>query len=134
MVKHTSSTEFKIFVPALRCIGNFATANETDILDQLLFHGALDSITNILLSANSNLIKECCWVLSNIAASTAPHIDALSKHPCFSRLIQIAISKNLDNRKEALWVLCNAITGADPILRTRIVTDHNPHEVISCLS
>ena len=134
VVKHAQHTEFKIFVPALRCIGNFATANELEIIDQLLFHGALDCITNILMSANSNLIKECCWALSNIAASSVHHVEALSKHHCFSRLIQIALSKNLDNRKEALWVICNALTGADPVLRTHIVQNHNPNELIACLA
>lgn len=123
-----------MFVPALRCIGNFATTNTMEVIDYILFNNALDVIQNILQSPNSNLIKECCWVLSNIAASQSEHVKVIVEHSIFERLIQICLLKNIDNRKEALWVLTNAITGADIPTRERIFTQSaNVHSTVKAL-
>lgn len=84
----------------------------------------------MLFSSNSNVIKECCWALSNIAAGTQLHIQRMVESEAFARILSLAHSKNIDNKKEALWVICNSITGADPYLRTEIVTK-GANEMIS---
>jgi hypothetical protein len=66
-------------------------------------------------SAASNIIKECCWALSNIAAGSTDLVNTLIDSHAFDRCFYLAKSYNLDTKKEATWVLCNAITGADVI-------------------
>lgn len=120
-------------MPALRCLGNMLTINDTDVIDKALFHGCLDKLTSVLFTTNSNLIKECCWALSNITAGPPAHIEKFIESQAFARIKQLTLSYNLDHRKESLWVLCNAITGSDVILKERILKD-NDYEVITILT
>eukprot|EP00347_Sterkiella_histriomuscorum_P007064 403350389 len=122
--------DLSIFVPALRCMGNILTTDNHAIIDKCLWHQVLDRLSHMLFSSNSNVIKECCWALSNIAAGTQLHIQRMVESEAFARILNLAHSKNIDNKKEALWVICNSITGADPYLRTEIVTK-GANEMIS---
>lgn len=68
VISHVGDKDYSLFVPALRILGNILTTDDTDIIDKALYHGALKQLGMILYSPNSNLIKECCWALSNICA------------------------------------------------------------------
>jgi hypothetical protein len=116
------SKEFNLFVPALRCLGNIVTTNDPEVVDRAIFEGAFERLTSILFSSNSGLIKECCWAFSNITAGPPRHIEKLVDSTAFERIVSLSASYNIDHRKEALWVLCNAITGADSITKTKIVS------------
>lgn len=61
-------------MPALRALGNILSTNDHEIVERALFEGALDKLTTCLYSPNANLIKECCWTLSNICAGPPHHI------------------------------------------------------------
>ena len=62
--------DFHLFVPALRANGNILTTNDSGIIDRCLRHTVLDRLTPLLFEPNSNIVKECCWALSNISAGT----------------------------------------------------------------
>ncbi|CDW81557.1 karyopherin alpha [Stylonychia lemnae] len=113
--------EIYVYVPALRCIGNMLTSNDSQITDICLWEGVIDRLTSLLFSTNSNLIKESLWALSNITAGTQPQVDKFVDSPAFDRVLALAKSQNIDHKRESLFVLCNAITGADFVLRKRIL-------------
>lgn len=71
---HLGEKDFHLFVPALRCIGNILTTNDPKVIDRCLWEGCLDKLTSLLYQSNSNIIKECCWALSNISAGPQAHI------------------------------------------------------------
>lgn len=113
-------------------MGNILTTNDTEIIERCLFHGVLTPLNNIMNSNSSNMIKECCWALSNITAGPASHIEAFVDSEIFNRIIQLTKSYSIDNRKEAVWVLVNGITGADTIL-TKKIYEHDGGIVIKIL-
>jgi len=117
IIQAMSSKDFSVFVPGLRAMGNILTTNDTDVIERCIFNGVLTPITNIMYSSNANLIKECCWALSNITAGPASHIEAFLDSPAFNRTLDLTKSFSIDHRKEAIWVLVNSITGSDVVIR-----------------
>jgi importin subunit alpha-1 len=81
------SKDHSIFVPSLRCMGNILTTNENEIIERCLFHGVLTPLTAIMNSNSSNMIKECCWAISNITAGPTGHIDSFIESEAFNRII-----------------------------------------------
>lgn len=57
-----------VFIPALRAVGNILTTNDNSVIERCLYLGVLDKLTALLYSTSGNIIKECCWALSNICA------------------------------------------------------------------
>jgi hypothetical protein len=125
VIQSVGDKEFNIFVPALRALGNILTTNDHEIVERALFEGALDKLTTILYAPNSNLIKECCWAISNICAGPPSHIAQLITSQVFERIFFLASSYNLDHKKESLWVICNAITGGDVDIKEKILSYNN---------
>lgn len=113
--------DLHLFVPALRCLGNILTSNDSRVVERCLWEGCLDKLTNMLYQSNSNIIKESCWALSNITAGPGAHVAKFIDSTAFDRIVVLTTSTNIDNRKEALWVLCNAITGAEYSSRKEIL-------------
>lgn len=105
-----------LFTPALRCIGNFMTTNDCSIIERCLWLGILDKLFQLLFTSSTQMIKEALWVISNITAGPANHVDSVVKSDLFERICVLTESKNLEIRKEALFVLCNGITGADVVV------------------
>jgi len=118
---HLGEKNASLFIPALRCIGNLLTSNDPQVVERCLWEGCLDKLTNMLYQTNSNIIKECCWALSNITAGPTHHVEKFVESTAFDRIIVLTHSTNIDHRKESLWVLCNAITGADFSVRKKII-------------
>lgn len=121
IIQELGSQDVSLYVPALRCIGNILTTNDSRIVERCLFNGVLDKLTNLLYQNNSNIIKECLWGFSNISAGSSAHIESLVDCEAFVRIKYLAQSTNIDLRKESLWVICNSITGADFPLRKKIL-------------
>jgi hypothetical protein len=68
------SKEMAKYIPALRVIGNLLTTSDADKISMMLEYNLLDKINSLMLSTSTNIIKECCWALSNIAAGPPEHI------------------------------------------------------------
>ena len=132
IIQSVGDKEFAVFVPALRALGNILTTNDHSVVEKALFEGALDKLTQILYSTNSNLVKECCWALSNICAGPPEHIEQLVANPVFDRIIFLAASFNIDHKKEAMWVICNSITGSNHHIKEKILHFNNG-QVLSVL-
>lgn len=65
----------ELIAPSLRVLGNFATGN--DMLTQLVVNsGILDPtmLLRLLRRSTTSIVKECCWLVSNIVAGTHSQI------------------------------------------------------------
>lgn len=90
VISSIGDKEHKVFVPALRCLGNILTTDDQQIVEKAIFWGALKQMSTLLYSSNSGLIKECCWALSNICAGPPEHISLLVNDPIFDRVMYLA--------------------------------------------
>ena len=68
------SKELTVFVPALRAIGNMLTTDDHSVIEYCLYLGVLDKLSSLLYSSSGNIIKECCWALSNICAGPSEDV------------------------------------------------------------
>lgn len=77
-------------IPALRTLGNIATstAEQTDVLIQNDL--VLPRLEKLLLHKKMAVVRETCWLLSNVAAGTKLQVDAIIKRKSLiHNLIQI---------------------------------------------
>jgi hypothetical protein len=116
VIECLQASDVSLFVPALRCIGNFMTTNESSIIERCLWMGVLDKLFQLLFTSSSQMIKECLWVISNITAGPAAHVDSVVKSDLFERICVLTESKNIEVRKEALFALCNGVTNGDVVV------------------
>ena len=66
------------WTPALRVAGQLSSSSNSDNVDLFLFHGGLEAVDALLVTQTpATNIKECLWVLSNIAAGTENQIQAI---------------------------------------------------------
>lgn len=121
-------------MPALRIIGQLTVANTQEIIDRCLWCSVLDKMVILMkYLGDANMIKECCWALSNIAAGSHHQIEKLVENEAFLILKEIALnSKKLANKNEAIWTITNAATGCDSSLRIRMLELTNA-EILSVL-
>lgn len=107
--------ELFVFVPALKAIGSVFSANDPSIIDRALWCNSLGKLGDLMkkMGPDNQYMKEACWALSNVTASTAAHIEKTVESSCYPLLIEVALyTKRVDTRKEALWAICNAATGS----------------------
>jgi importin subunit alpha-1 len=72
--------------------------------------GALQAFS-FLISSRKNLIRETCWVISNIAAGSESQIQALIDANLIPSLLVVMQQEPLDVKREAAWALSNMCTG-----------------------
>ena len=113
IIESLSNPETTIYVPALRCIGNMISSNNSQLIDRCLWLDLFDKLTVLLYQSNSNVLKECLWTFSNITASTSIHVAKFVESNAFDRVVFLTENKYLDLKKEAIWVLTNALTNGD---------------------
>jgi hypothetical protein len=68
-----------IFREALRYVGGVSSADDDYIIQILIQNEVIEKITNVMYSANSEIVKEGLWTLSNIVASGVNCIEAFLK-------------------------------------------------------
>ena len=102
--------------PALRTVGNMILGD--DIQTQILINaGTLDSLMHIIRSKGRllrTLRKDACWVVSNILAGTAEHIQAAIDANLVQMLVSVLHKGSNDAKREACWALCNATVKGSP--------------------
>lgn len=97
--------------PALRVLGNFATGSD-ELTQVVVDSGVLEQIRSIMgITKSNSILKECCWLLSNVIAGTHDQIQAVIN----AHLIPLIINalQNGDNRSrvEASWAIANLSQG-----------------------
>lgn len=78
VIDFLSNENQEISSPAIRMIGNIASGSEEQV-NQILQAGGLDVLKNMINKASQSpmIVKECCWVISNIAAGTPNHVQQI---------------------------------------------------------
>lgn len=102
-----------IIVPTLRTLGNI-TASELDEHTQYLIdHNILPNIDYMLnTNENKRILKESCWLLSNICAGTSEQLEIFIHTPnVLLSLNQMLLYPNKEIQREALWAIYNFFTG-----------------------
>merc|ERR1719261_1644731 len=77
--------------------------------------GVLSHLPHFLHSKKSNLVKEACWLLSNVTAGTQDQIQAVIDAGLLSRILEICMGGASHMvRKEAFWTIANLAVGGSP--------------------
>ena len=77
LIKNCLDSYSGIYVPSMRAIGNFSAGNELHI-EQMFQGGVLDMIRKHLEHPKSTIRREAVWILSNLAAGTAAHVEMIA--------------------------------------------------------
>lgn len=98
----------------LRILGNFS-ANEHVYTTEIVEKNILRNLKIVLEEKNpSNIIKEICWILSNIAAGLEEHVDMFYKEDgLVNILFKILKTESFDVKKEAIWCISNLTSTRD---------------------
>ena len=67
------------------------------------------------LNSDGVLLREVCWIISNITAGTEEQIDCIIRSDKFAGLINVLKTESLEIRKEAAWAIANAADGGNNI-------------------
>ena len=110
---------FRVQIAALRALGRIASGDDK-VTQYLVDLGICDSLLPLLdlreyrndNKYDNKLLKDTCWVISNITAGTHEQMDRVIRANLFPSLINVLDKVPFNVRKEALWALCNATCGA----------------------
>lgn len=147
IIKLLEHESFEVRHPAMRAIGNILAGGDDDV-QSVLDLGALESFRRLLTS--KKLVSECplaseimscgcgksmcvskvpelkikreiCFSLSNVAAGSRKHIEAMISANLFQPLINITKTEKYQICKEALYAISNALIGGDETQIFRIL-------------
>eukprot|EP00826_Nyctotherus_ovalis_P004897 TRINITY_DN11089_c0_g2_i1.p2 TRINITY_DN11089_c0_g2~~TRINITY_DN11089_c0_g2_i1.p2 ORF type:complete len:166 (-),score=36.24 TRINITY_DN11089_c0_g2_i1:479-976(-) len=100
VVELVANEELEVVAPALRIVGNVCAGDEADV-DLVLASDGICALAHIVLMGHHPcLLKEVCWILSNIATGPTRHIEAILDF--IPILSELAI--NSDNPKVLLHI------------------------------
>jgi hypothetical protein len=92
-----------------------------EIVDGLLAEpGALERLYALMQAQHKGLVKEACWTLSNIAAGSPVHRQALVQCNFAPALQHVVENAHFDIRKEAAFALSHLVL--DPQTRPHVLT------------
>lgn len=108
LLRSSKDTEI---APALRVLGNFATGSD-ELTQVVVDNGVLDIVRNIMAQTRSqSLLKECCWLISNVIAGTQSQIDAVIKAKLIPPIVNALQNGDNRSRVEASWAIANLSQG-----------------------
>lgn len=106
-----SSNVDKMVAPALRVFGNFVSGNDRItqvIIDTAILRTAMPSI----MDKSGVVLKEACWMLSNILAGTVPQIQAVIDAGLVPKIVFALECGEFKVKGEAAYALSNlALSG-----------------------
>mmetsp|Transcript_34315 Transcript_34315/g.67576 ORF Transcript_34315/g.67576 Transcript_34315/m.67576 type:complete len:537 (+) Transcript_34315:125-1735(+) len=105
MHHHTS-----VQVPALRCVGNIVTGDDSQTT-AILHEKPLGSLLGLLNHRKKNIRKEACWTISNITAGSSDQIQQVMDANLIPPMISLLRDAEFDIQKEAAWAISNATSG-----------------------
>ena len=106
LVKFLSNPEEKIIIPCLRIVGNISLESD-DLMQIAIDLGCMPALKKIIQSSSRVLRKDCCWVISNIAAGTPVQLKQLILEDIISFIPIILKKDDLSVKREALWIIRN---------------------------
>ena len=141
LVKALGNKEFKVKHPALRALGNVVTGSDEQTQD-VVNMGVLEKLLPILelgrnhypqnsdnndnvnfnsinyntfgsSKKNASIVKEACWMISNITAGTVEQIDAVIGSDIVPILVELLRFGPYEIKKEAGWAISNATSGGN---------------------
>ncbi|KAJ1370140.1 hypothetical protein KIN20_031802 [Parelaphostrongylus tenuis] len=97
--------------PALRVFGNMSTGND-DLTQCVVDIGILDEIIPLSeRSRSTTVVKECCWLISNIIAGTQSQIQAVIDAGIMPFILEVLNSGDFKCQFEASWAVANLAQG-----------------------
>uniref|UniRef100_A0A915HRL8 Uncharacterized protein n=1 Tax=Romanomermis culicivorax TaxID=13658 RepID=A0A915HRL8_ROMCU len=99
---------------AVRAAGNIATGTDEQT-QSLIDHGILPVLEGLLDQSKEAVVREVCWLISNITAGNQSQLEIVVKQnlEIFAKLNRSIIGNTSQKvRKEATWSVCNALTGS----------------------
>lgn len=113
LVHCLSHHQTNVQVPALRCIGNIVTGDDSQT-QTILAHNPLPSILGLMSHRKRNIRKEACWTISNITAGNERQIQTVLNANLIPPLVCMVETAEFEIKKEAAWALSNATSGGNP--------------------
>lgn len=97
--------------PLARIVGQMATVSAS-YTQELMNLGIIESLRSLEQFSRRSLLKDYCWVLSNIAAGPRTHCDALVRSGALGFVLTLfKESECEDILKESVWTICNFVIG-----------------------
>ena len=95
-------------MPALRVIGLMISSEDDTITLHVLEMGLLNNFEELLKSEHNYIIKEACWLLSNVLCSGRYCIKKVDeKEKIIPLLIKLSVTEGYPIKNEALFCLVN---------------------------
>ncbi|CAI8615377.1 unnamed protein product [Vicia faba] len=111
----------KVLVSTLRTIGNISTGNEVHT-KHLIDSGGLPVFNFLLTQSDKFILREVCWIISNIAGGPRDHVQAIIDADLISSIVHLTKAEP-DIRQPAAWGIVNATCNAT----------HEQIRLLSCL-
>jgi len=125
--------------PILRVLGNLASGDSTQT-DVIVEAGGLGSLGHLIAQpgAKRGLLKEACWILSNMAAAASTRVSRGLVEMGAARTLCAVLTgtdQQYDVRREAAWAVCNATlaAGGDDALVAGWVQSGVVQALVACL-
>nr|XP_017229726.1 PREDICTED: importin subunit alpha-2-like isoform X2 [Daucus carota subsp. sativus] len=117
LVDVMNDEERVMILSALHAMGSVVKWGSDDVIEIIIKEdGALLILLVLLEEDDLYIVKQTCWILSNITARKEKHIraiiDGVPEGKLIDPLVKIMLNCNLnDVRKEAAWAISNAMCG-----------------------
>ena len=96
-----------MIAPALRVFGNFVSGSDV-ITQSIINMGILkNEISKALSCTASSVVKEACWMLSNVLAGTESQIQAVINSGVLPRVLEVLRHGDFKVQSEAAWAVSN---------------------------
>lgn len=131
----TDTANRAVTTPALRVLGNLITHPDDKCTDAVLDTDPLPALLVLLAGGEKSVRKEVCWLLSNVAAGSAPrHVAALLETDgLMTRIVSAMCTDVHDVKVEAAWCVCNTTVGANDEQIREFVTPNVFEGLFACM-
>jgi importin subunit alpha-1 len=110
LVQCLNHHQTSVQVPALRCIGNIVTGDDSQT-QAVLASNPLPYLVGLMSHRKKSIKKEACWTVSNITAGSSTQIQMVLDSNLIPPLIMLLREAEFDIQKEAAWAISNATSG-----------------------
>lgn len=104
----TNWQENVVKLSAIHAIIGGVTSSEDMYTDMVIKVGFLSDLGKATNMSNDTILREICWICSNIAIGTDAQTTAFLSEPgLIDKIFEFAYSKEEELSKEAVWTICN---------------------------